>query len=173
MEAFSCIGIHPKYFEIVGDAPLCIEEYLAWVLKNEMEFPQAICRDGYECDLVIREISRMGFYAIKVPGYVPDNFEGWNFVQPIDPKNFVAKGNELSHKSEIVDSPKYENNVVEPWGYYKYLEGNGGKERYDFSTPDEAYNFGQELRRNIAKEFYTGKIEVSISNSVVRAKIVS
>lgn len=44
-------------------------------------------------------------------------------------------------------------------------------ERFDFDSPDEAYQFGNKLRKIIEKEGETKFIEVEISNTVVRVRL--
>lgn len=61
--------------------------------------------------------------------------------------------------------------------FLDYLVANGSDhERFDFSTPDEAYEFGTRLRMNIeAENAHSGvcNLEVSISNTVVRVRAKS
>lgn len=48
------------------------------------------------------------------------------------------------------------------------ISAGGNSERFDFATPDEAYNFGTMLRARIAAEGDTPFLVVDISNTVVR-----
>ena len=185
MKAISCIGIHPIYVETQThkNDPICVEDYVIWASQNGLIAPQALCRNETEFSLAANHINRLGFPVIRVDGNVPDEFEGWAFVEPVNPsdlnENGSAEFNITEEGKKIVgDSLKdamygEKEEKEELWGYYKYLQTIGGSERHDFDTPDEAYAFGQKIRDNIAKECYTDKITVSISNTVVRVKIIA
>lgn len=57
--------------------------------------------------------------------------------------------------------------------FLEYLIDNGKEfERFDFNSPDEAYNFGVKIRYNIEMEGDADTIEVDISNTVVRVKVL-
>jgi hypothetical protein len=50
------------------------------------------------------------------------------------------------------------------------ISAGGNSERFDFDTPDEAYNFGTMMRSRIAAEGDSKFLVVDISNTVVRVK---
>lgn len=52
------------------------------------------------------------------------------------------------------------------------LENNKEFERFDFETPDQAYQFGVKIRNNIDQEGDSDTIEVEISNTVVRVRVL-
>ena len=54
--------------------------------------------------------------------------------------------------------------------FLDYLRG-ASKERFDFATPQEAYEFGTTLRANLNLEGIDS-VEVDISNTVVRMKVL-
>jgi hypothetical protein len=55
--------------------------------------------------------------------------------------------------------------------FLEYLVDNNNLERFEFNSPDEAYNFGVRLRDIIAVEGDDECIEVDISNTVVRVRL--
>ena len=52
------------------------------------------------------------------------------------------------------------------------LSGQGDFERFDFKTADEAYQFGIRLRDIIEQEGDDESIQVEISNTVVRVRLM-
>jgi len=55
--------------------------------------------------------------------------------------------------------------------FLDYLISKGkDNERFDFDNNDDAYEFGTRLRKQIEEQGDSAIIDVSISNSVVRAK---
>lgn len=56
--------------------------------------------------------------------------------------------------------------------FLDYLTSKGSdSERFDFSSPDEAYNFGNRLRDIIKSEGESKFLDVNISNTVVRVRM--
>ena len=54
--------------------------------------------------------------------------------------------------------------------FLDYLRG-ASRERFDFSTPQEAYEFGTTIRANLIIEGIDC-VEVDISNTIVRIKVL-
>ena len=56
--------------------------------------------------------------------------------------------------------------------FLDYLTANGNEsERFDFNSPDEAYQFGNGLRGIIDSEGESKFLNVDISNTVVRVRL--
>ena len=119
--------------------------YYMWCQKNQKTYYQKFCLDLRAVQEFISQHCK-NYTAVCMPEQNPDTWD-----------------QEL--KLNMIES-------CEPWGYFKYLNAMGGKERYDFDTIDEAYEFGQNLRKNIEAECYMDQISVQINNKVVRVNIL-
>lgn len=158
-------AIDPRFaMEHPNGAP--IKQYIQWCNGQNYQYMTATCRTDREAELVARDFQALGFIPAIIRGQVPDTYTEWAFEKPLEELEKEAMQTQPVSQQEACES-------CEPWGYYKYLQDMGGKERHDFDDADEAYAYGTTLRENIAKECHTDKIEVNISNTVVRVSIIS
>lgn len=167
-------AIDPRFaMEHPNGAP--IDQYVAWCQRQNYQYMTATCRTEREAELVARDFQALGFIPACIKGQVPDTYNEWAFEKPLAEMEKEAMQDQQAPEL----APQEAHESCEPWGYYKYLESIGKKERHDFyddeegKASDKAYAYGQSLRENIAKEGYEGKIEVSIGASVVRVEIIA
>lgn len=184
MHAIFCFGVHPDYADM--NKTIDPDDYIKWTIEKQFDAPKAFCRDEGQANLIALEINRAGCHSVSVDVDVPDDFKTWGFLNGLDPEDIqkiTSTVTPIPAKTEDEEVPeawkksveRFNNReeACEPWGYYKYLSQlEGRKDRTDFDTPEEAYDFGQKLRANIKAECYEDKITVSISTTVVRARII-
>lgn len=136
-----------------------IEDYVTWCIRNKKEYIYSVARNKEEA-AILSQVMDNPDRIVVAEGTVNDQFDEWTYSEE-DIKEIVRE----------LKARKTKNFLYENWGIVGYLWQIGGKERLVFDTAQEAYDYGNKIRDDVAGEVYEDFVNVQISNNVVRLSL--